>query len=188
MSGLTEVYISTSVTKIEQYAFVSCSKLTQITFLEPAEGETADNLTLNIEFIGTGCTKITTINLPARLNEFTKYDSQSDLTISEAFVKLTNLKILMSRGAIIATIPRSTAYCVTRAAAERATRSFIARSEKRANTSSPPKSQKLRIGPSRVPFRLRPHSPPQAITDLRSSYSTAVCLPSAKWRSIITAK
>lgn len=92
MSGLTEVYISTSVTKIEQYAFVSCSKLTQITFLEPAEGETADNLTLNIEFIGTGCTKITTINLPARLNEFAKYDSQSDLTISEAFVKLTKLE------------------------------------------------------------------------------------------------
>lgn len=92
MSGLTEVYISTSVTKIEQYAFVSCSKLTQITFLEPAEGETADNLTLNIEFIGTSCIAITTINLPARLNEFAKYDNQSDLTISEAFVKLTKLK------------------------------------------------------------------------------------------------
>lgn len=92
MSGLTQVYIPTSVVKVEKYAFTSCSKLTEITFLEPAEGETVDNLTLNIEFIGTSCTAITTINLPARLNKFTKYDSQPDLTISEAFVKLTKLK------------------------------------------------------------------------------------------------
>ena len=92
MSGLTQVYIPTSVVKVEKYAFTSCSKLTEITFLEPAEGETADNLTLNIEFIDTSCTAITTLNLPARLNEFTKYDSQPDLTISEAFVKFTKLK------------------------------------------------------------------------------------------------
>lgn len=65
----TEVEIPYSVTKIEDKAFVSNSKVLKVTFLAAPVGEQEQELTLG-QLVFQGCTKLETIDFPARLATF----------------------------------------------------------------------------------------------------------------------
>lgn len=66
---ITEIVIPASVTKIDESAFQGCSQLTTITFLEPEEGETVNELILG-EKVFQSNSALEVINLPARLKSF----------------------------------------------------------------------------------------------------------------------
>ncbi len=87
MSNVTEVVVPASVRSILKEAFDSCKKLTKITFLEAAEGETVDPLSLAPDFIASTCTAIETITFPSHLGLI----DESEITLSEAFQKLNKL-------------------------------------------------------------------------------------------------
>lgn len=65
----TEVEIPYSVTKIEDKAFVSNSRVLKVTFLAAPVGEQEQELTLG-QLVFQGCTKLETIDFPARLATF----------------------------------------------------------------------------------------------------------------------
>lgn len=68
-SKITEIIIPATVTKIDENAFQSCSKLTTVTFLNPEEGETAQELMLGSKVFSSN-SSLEVINLPARLTSF----------------------------------------------------------------------------------------------------------------------
>jgi len=64
-----KVVIPHTVTTIQEQAFVSNSKLTEITFLDTPDGSVGADLTIGTSAMAS-CTKLTTINFPARLKTF----------------------------------------------------------------------------------------------------------------------
>ena len=76
-----KVVIPYTVTTIQEQAFVSNSKLTEITFLDAPDGTVAADLTIGASAMAS-CTKLTTINFPARLKTF-------DAAILEGCTKIT---------------------------------------------------------------------------------------------------
>lgn len=78
IKGLTKVVIPASVTYVGTNAFKSCTALTEVTFENAAEGETAVPLTLGVN-VFKGCSKLVKATLPARLNRLSyTYTEKTD--------------------------------------------------------------------------------------------------------------
>lgn len=99
MANVTEVIIPASVKSVLKSAFVNCPKLTTITFRDPEAGQTADALTLAIDFIDvnvekgtTTCAAIETINLPARLDEIDQ-STYKFYQVYALFTKLVDINV-----------------------------------------------------------------------------------------------
>lgn len=109
-SKATSVIIPASVVSIEKNAFYSCSKLTSITFLAPAEGEDVNNLTIETAAFYS-CSQLTEITLPSRLSTFDSGVFSSCNKLASIHIEDGNTQFASIDGVVVNAAKDTIIYC-----------------------------------------------------------------------------